>query len=165
LNQIPVNEYTAGLLHFFSLVSYRFARLTVPYLYVLGIVEVTMKYFASNSVFEPLTLDHINCPKYWWRNMFHINTLFPVQDMCMIWSWYIANDTQLYIIGAIILIVSIRHFKFAAATLAIFMVAAWITTGGKEVDSKFIYLKYAMCSIFKIFQRSRLVVHIYCNLL
>lgn len=124
-----LNEFTAGILHFGGLVTYRLARLTAPYLYVLGIVEVTMKYFASNSVFEPPTLDHINCPRYWWRNVFYINTLFPVQDMCMLWSWYLANDTQFYIIGAIILIIAVRHFKFAAVTLAIFMVSAWMTTG------------------------------------
>lgn len=124
-----VNEFQSGAYHFFGLVAYRFARLTVPYLYVLGIVEISMKYFASHSVFEPPTMDHINCPKYWWRNVLYINTLFPVQDMCMLWSWYLANDTQFYIIGAIILIVAVRHFKFAAATLGIFMISAWLTTG------------------------------------
>lgn len=51
-----VNEFTSGALHFTGLVCYRFVRLTAPYLYVLGIVEVTMKYFASNSVFEPPTM-------------------------------------------------------------------------------------------------------------
>lgn len=47
-------------------------------------------------------------------------------------SYFQANDTQFYIIGAIILIVAIRHFKFAAVTLAIFMVSAWLTTGKKS---------------------------------
>lgn len=42
---------------------------------------------------------------------------------------YLANDTQFYIIGAIILIIAIRHFRFAAAMLAIFMFSAWLTTG------------------------------------
>jgi hypothetical protein len=53
----------------------------VPYLFVLGVVEVTMKWFYYNSVFEPPTADHVNCPSYWWRNALYINTLFPVQDM------------------------------------------------------------------------------------
>jgi hypothetical protein len=53
----------------------------VPYLFVLGIVEVTMKWFYYNSVFEPPTADHVNCPTYWWRNALYINTLFPVKDM------------------------------------------------------------------------------------
>ena len=76
-----VNEITAGTFHFFGLVIYRFIRLTAPYMFVLGVVEVSMKYFQHNSVFDPPTLDHINCPKYWWRNVLYINTLFPVEDM------------------------------------------------------------------------------------
>lgn len=58
-----------------------FNRLTAPYLYVLGVVEVVMRYLEQNSVFEPPTQDHINCPKYWWRNIMYVNTLFPVEQM------------------------------------------------------------------------------------
>ena len=46
----------------------------------------------------------------------------------MLWSWYLANDTQFYIIGAIILIVSVRHFKLSAVTTCVFLVLSWITT-------------------------------------
>ncbi|XP_053691463.1 O-acyltransferase like protein [Sabethes cyaneus] len=124
-----VNEFTAGTYHFIGLVSYRFVRLTAPYLYVLGVVEVVMRYLEQNSVFEPPTQDHVTCPKYWWRNILYINTLFPVEQMCMLWSWYLADDTQFYIIGAVILIVAVRHFKFAAAMVTIFMISSWATTG------------------------------------
>jgi peptidoglycan/LPS O-acetylase OafA/YrhL len=123
------NEFFLGTQHFFGLLAYRFIRLTVPYLYVLGLVEITMKYFASNSVFEPPANDHINCPKYWWRNIFYINTMFASSEMCMLWSWYLANDTQFYIIGAIILIIALKHFKFAASILCTLLVSAWVTTG------------------------------------
>lgn len=54
-----VNEFTSGVMHFGGLVCYRFIRLTAPYIYTLGLVTVTMKYFASNSVFDPPTLDHV----------------------------------------------------------------------------------------------------------
>lgn len=50
-------------------------------MFVLGVVEVTMKYSEHHSVFDPPTLDHLNCPEYWWRNVLYINTLFPVEDM------------------------------------------------------------------------------------
>ncbi|XP_037917287.1 nose resistant to fluoxetine protein 6-like [Hermetia illucens] len=123
-----VSEVTAGTYHFLGLVGYRFVRLTAPYLFVLGVVEVTMKYLATQSVFDPPTMDHVNCPKYWWRNILYINTLFPVEDMCMLWSWYLANDTQFYIIGAIILIVGVRHLKLAASILGTFMISSWVTT-------------------------------------
>ncbi|XP_017065097.1 uncharacterized protein LOC108103880 [Drosophila eugracilis] len=122
------NEFTAGTAHFFGLVAYRFMRLTAPYLFVLGVVQVTMKYLATYSIFDPPTMDHITCPDYWWRNILYINTLFPVDEMCMLWSWYLANDTQFYMIGAIILIVGVRHFKLSAITTLVFLVLSWITT-------------------------------------
>lgn len=50
-------------------------------MFVLGVVEVTMKYSEHHSVFDPPTMDHVTCPQYWWRNVLYINTLFPVEDM------------------------------------------------------------------------------------
>ncbi|XP_066244989.1 nose resistant to fluoxetine protein 6 isoform X2 [Euwallacea similis] len=121
--------FVAGLLHFWGLIFYRFARLTVPYLFSLGVTEVVMKWFYYNSVFEPPTMDHETCPKYWWRNILYINTLFPVNEMCMLWSWYLSDDTQFYAIGAVILILAASHFKSAASLLILFSVSSWITTG------------------------------------
>ncbi|XP_046398697.1 uncharacterized protein LOC124165365 [Ischnura elegans] len=118
----------SNMLQFIGLMAYRFGRLTAPYLFVLGVVEVTMKFFYHNSVFEPPTLDHINCPKYWWRNILYINTLFPVKDMCMLWSWYLADDTQFYALGIIILILAVSHFRLAAVTTATFLISSWCTT-------------------------------------
>lgn len=56
-------------------------RLTAPYLFTIGVVEVSMKWFYYNSVFEPPAMDHENCPNYWWRNVLYINTLFPAPEM------------------------------------------------------------------------------------
>lgn len=71
----------SGSLKFIGLLVYRFCRLTAPYMFVLGVVQIAMKWFHSNSVFEPPTADHYNCPNYWWRNLLYINTLFPVEQM------------------------------------------------------------------------------------
>lgn len=76
-----MSEISSGALQFFGLICYRFIRLTAPYMYVLLLVEIVMKYFHHHSVFEPPTLDHDNCPNYWWRNILYINTLFPVEQM------------------------------------------------------------------------------------
>uniref|UniRef100_A0A1B0D0Z7 Acyltransferase 3 domain-containing protein n=1 Tax=Phlebotomus papatasi TaxID=29031 RepID=A0A1B0D0Z7_PHLPP len=47
----------------------------------------------------------------------------------MLWSWYLANDTQFYIIGAVILIVAVRHLRIAAAVVSAIMVSSWAITG------------------------------------
>ncbi|EZA56840.1 Nose resistant to fluoxetine protein [Ooceraea biroi] len=121
--------FLAGSLKFIGLLLYRFSRLTAPYMFVLGVVEVSMKYFHANSVFEPPTADHYNCPNYWWRNLLYINTWFPVEEMCMLWSWYVADDTQFYIVGGVILVLATKHFKIAAAALIGLLISSWATTG------------------------------------
>ncbi|PNF31216.1 hypothetical protein B7P43_G14861 [Cryptotermes secundus] len=115
-------------LQYVGLMAYRYGRLTVPYLFVLGVVEVTMKWFYYNSVFEPPTADHVSCPSYWWRNALYINTLFPVQDMCMLWSWYLADDTQFYVLGCALLILAVSYFRVAAVLTIIFLISSWFTT-------------------------------------
>ncbi|XP_026806475.1 nose resistant to fluoxetine protein 6-like [Rhopalosiphum maidis] len=133
--KVDVNKLTkttgflSNFIEFIGLLIYRFCRLTAPYFFALGVVQLTMKWFHYNSVFDPPTDDHLNCPKYWWRNLLYINTLFPVQDMCMLWSWYLADDTQFYILGVILLILSVRYFKAAAVILVFCTIASWFTTG------------------------------------
>lgn len=76
--------FMEGFLKFLGFLAYRFCRLTAPYMYVLGLTVVSMKWFHYNSVFDPPTMDHENCANYWWRNLLYINTLFPVDQMVSI---------------------------------------------------------------------------------
>ncbi|XP_013167311.1 PREDICTED: uncharacterized protein LOC106117508 [Papilio xuthus] len=120
---------TSGVIQFFGLIGYRFARLTAPYLFMLGVVEVTMKWFAHNAVFEPPAPDHETCPQFWWRNLLYINTLFPVDQMCMLWSWYLSDDTQFYAVSAILLILATSHFKLSVGLTGVFFLSSLATTG------------------------------------
>ncbi|CAH0722126.1 unnamed protein product, partial [Brenthis ino] len=131
-------KLTAGVLQFLGLMGYRFARLTAPYLFMLGVVEVTMKWFQHNAVFEPPALDHETCPKYWWRNLLYINTLFPVEQMCMLWSWYVSDDTQFYAVSAILLILATSHFKLSAVLTSVLFVSSLATTGYVSYSSEHI---------------------------
>jgi len=88
--------FIAGSLKFIGLLLYRFSRLTAPYMFVLGVVEISMKYFHANSVFEPPTADHHNCPNYWWRNLLYINTWFPVEQMVRL-LFYVDKEFQILI--------------------------------------------------------------------
>lgn len=47
----------------------------------------------------------------------------------MLWSWYVADDTQFYVVGAVILILATNHFKIAAFSVVTLMVSSWLTTG------------------------------------
>ncbi|XP_059481380.1 O-acyltransferase like protein-like isoform X1 [Neocloeon triangulifer] len=115
--------------NFFNFFIYRFIRLTPPYVIALAFVSVTSQYQASHSVFDPPTWDHLTCPKVWWRNFLYINTLFPVQQMCMIWSWYLAADTQFYLVGTALLLIYIRRPRVAVVLSLVLLLASWAITG------------------------------------
>lgn len=74
---------------------------------------------------EPAILT-VNLPNSYSSTLLLSSLSSPLQ--CMLWSWYLANDTQFYMIGAIILIVGVRHFKLSAITTLVFLVLSWITT-------------------------------------
>ncbi|CAH0389766.1 unnamed protein product [Bemisia tabaci] len=128
-NRRPSQDgFKAGTSKFFTLLSYRYVRLTPAYMFVLGMAELSMRWLKNKSVFEPLRRDEVNCDLYWWRNALYINSLYPMKDMCMLWSWYMANDTQFYILGIIILLLSARYGKFSAISIAFFLLLSWFVT-------------------------------------
>jgi len=109
-------------------ITYRYIRLTPPYAVTLVLSYLVARWFLHNSVFKPPLGDMDTCPTYWWRNLLYINTLFPVNQMCVIWSWYLADDTQFYILGLIILLLSTRYKKFSVIATGFLLFVAWITT-------------------------------------
>ncbi|KAK6641346.1 hypothetical protein RUM44_013055 [Polyplax serrata] len=117
-----------SMLKFIGGVTYRLIRLTPPYGVVLILTYLTGRWFYFNSVFDPPVGDHLTCQQFWWRNLLYINTLFPVDQMCMIWSWYLADDTQFYFLGLILLLLSSRYVKGTTILTGIFVVSSWITT-------------------------------------
>ncbi|XP_028035847.1 nose resistant to fluoxetine protein 6-like [Bombyx mandarina] len=113
---------------FMILLSYRVVRLTPAYAFVIGVNEIALRYTHDHTVFEPAIFDHITCDNWWWRNLLYINNLYPQREMCMVWSWYMANDTQFYVVGIILLLISVKHPKIAFGSLGVIMLSSWATT-------------------------------------
>ncbi|XP_026764609.2 nose resistant to fluoxetine protein 6-like [Galleria mellonella] len=113
---------------FFVLISYRIVRLTPAYAFVIWLTQISFTYVYNQSAFEPAIVDHLTCDAYWWRNLLYINNLYPQREICMVWSWYMANDTQFYVVGIIILLLSVKHPKFASISLGVVLVSSWVTT-------------------------------------
>ncbi|CAL7947909.1 unnamed protein product [Xylocopa violacea] len=113
---------------FFVMILYRLIRLTPAYLFVLGINEIAMKHTLSRTVFFPAIIDHLTCEKFWWRNALYLNSLYPRTEMCMLWSWYMANDTQFYVLGILLLLLSIKYLKAIVIVILVLIVSSWFTT-------------------------------------
>lgn len=62
------------------MMSYRYFRLTPPYLLVIGLIQISMKWYHDHSIIELTSLDHQTCEKFWWRNALYLNTYFDMED-------------------------------------------------------------------------------------
>ncbi|GAB0097138.1 O-acyltransferase like protein [Sergentomyia squamirostris] len=119
------------------LIIYRYLRLTPAYFFVVITNEVSLRYTYNASVFAPGLIDHITCHKFWWRNILYINNWFPFHELCMIWSWYLANDMQFYIIAVLLLIFASRHFKTSAAITLGILFVSWVTAATISLHYRF----------------------------
>ncbi|XP_076653536.1 nose resistant to fluoxetine protein 6-like [Halictus rubicundus] len=125
-----------AFLQFLGMVSYRYFRLTPPYLIVIGLIEVSSSWYYNHTMLDLYTLDYENCRRFWWRNALYVNTYFDMDERCMVWSWYLANDTLFYIVGAIILIIGVRLLPVAALATAMILIVSWIVTATIALHTK-----------------------------
>ncbi|CAJ0606010.1 unnamed protein product [Cylicocyclus nassatus] len=51
-----------------------------------------------------LATGYQSCEKYWWHNLFYINNFFDMTQNCYGITWYLAVDTQLYLVAPVFLI-------------------------------------------------------------
>lgn len=81
----------------------RFIRLTPAYLIVILMAVLNFSYYSRTSTYEAMEYPDHQCSKYWWRNLLYINNFYSWDELCLSWSWYIANDMQYFIFGTILL--------------------------------------------------------------
>ncbi|BFG00552.1 uncharacterized protein DMAD_00520 [Drosophila madeirensis] len=108
---------------------YRYLRLTPVYLFVVIFNDFAVRQGLDSSVFQPAKIEHNTCRVYWWRNILYINNFFPQREMCMMWSWYMANEMQFYVMAALLLALARRYFKAVALTLIVFLLSSWSVSG------------------------------------
>ncbi|KAK4876118.1 hypothetical protein RN001_012540 [Aquatica leii] len=133
------NTFKFNLLVFYL---HRFLRLTPA----LGAVVLTyiglLKYLSSGPYWPSISVQESEiCKKQWWKTIFYINIYD--NNICLSQTWYLAVDTQLYIISPIILLGLQKKPKIAIylvgfltiCVMGISFAISWIY----NMDSNFIF--------------------------
>ena len=91
------------ILHYYV---HRYLRLTPVYAFVLFFTWALAHHLAVGAGFNYGNFIDAGCSKYWWTNLLYVNNFYPwkFNDECLTWSWYLANDMQLYIIAPLMLL-------------------------------------------------------------
>ncbi|XP_072763719.1 nose resistant to fluoxetine protein 6-like [Anoplolepis gracilipes] len=114
---------------FFTYIIKRFIRLTPAYMMMIGILQLSSAWYNKNSQFYPNFRSDEVCTKYWWKNLLYINNLFDLDRMCMVWSWYLANDMQYFTIATLLLILSTVYFYVTVVILGVLLIGSIVLTG------------------------------------
>lgn len=126
-----------GITKILMLTLYRFIRLTPVYLVVIVFTDLSLKHVYNQSVFSPGLYDHFTCSDNWYRNVLYINNFFPLTEICMMWSWYLSNDFQFYLVTIIVLIFTMRRVKLTLFVTSFLLVSSLIFTMFMSVSYKY----------------------------
>ena len=139
-----------GHFPFFHFYVHRYLRLTPTLVFVLFFGWFLTGHLPhgpfSKSLSDPFTT---GCSKYWWTNLLYINNLYPwkLKDECMGWTWYLANDTQFYIISPLILFSLYHWFPVGVVIVGVILVMGFAITASLSAvydyqASEFSFLAY-----------------------
>ncbi|EGT41753.1 hypothetical protein CAEBREN_11706 [Caenorhabditis brenneri] len=125
---------------------HRYLRLTPPVMFFIGFFTVYAPYIQgvfSASEMNALSAQANACRTYWWQNLIYINNFDSSAgdnlNTCYGVTWYLAVDTQLYLIAPIVLVA--LYFSFAAGTFVIAtgcvgsIIATYILYGTYDINA------------------------------
>nr|XP_034190369.1 nose resistant to fluoxetine protein 6-like [Osmia lignaria] len=109
---------SSNVMTFIRAIIKSYIRFTPTYLIIILLAIINFTWIEKFSLMDFNEPMHELCSKYWWRNILYINNLFEWNDMCLTWSWYIANNMQFFVFGIFVLILSSSYY-YTALSLSI----------------------------------------------
>ena len=128
-------ERRKGWFPFITYYLHRYLRLTMVYAFVLFFYWTLTVYLGDGNRWIAATGPDSdvqkNCERYWWTNLLYINNLYPwkLQDECIGWAWYLANDMQFYVIAPLIIIPLFFFFPIGLTVSGVLLTASFAATG------------------------------------
>ncbi|XP_001237269.4 nose resistant to fluoxetine protein 6 [Anopheles gambiae] len=93
-----------GRLNFGLLYLFRYVRLTPAYLAVIALYATWLPRLGDGPLWtERMELEQRRCRQSWWLNVLYVNNYFGTDSVCMFQSWYLATDTQLFLLAPVLL--------------------------------------------------------------
>ncbi|CAK1584165.1 unnamed protein product [Parnassius mnemosyne] len=101
----------------------RWLRLSPSYAVVLAISSTWLRLFGSGPLWDQIVNSEVqDCRRDGWLHLIYINNYID-NSICMIHSWYLAADMQLYIFGLVLLILVQTEYARKVALAVIFVIA------------------------------------------
>lgn len=123
--------------NWFNFYFHRFWRLTPVYMMILWFNASVLPYLgygpfwnhgSPSSSDGKIEYQTDVCARNWWTNLFYINNFWSIDENCLPWSWYLANDMQFHLISPLFLIPLATLPKVGVAITLLIAFISWIVT-------------------------------------
>lgn len=135
-NLVTNLEFTAFSLHhrngkinIWLLYAHRFLRLT-PLMGASVLLSMSLMRFMGSGPVWPLSMDYLrqSCKRYWWSTLLYVQNYVNPSDQCLMHTWYLNVDMQLFVIAPFIIYLIYRFKAKTIFTLAILVLGCVFTT-------------------------------------
>ncbi|XP_055585482.1 O-acyltransferase like protein-like [Uranotaenia lowii] len=93
-------QKTARWKTFLKLLMVRLARLVPVYWFVMLLETSVVRRFMVGPIGHQFVGEGFqNCRRWWWANLLFINNFTSKKDTCLLPTWYLATEIQLFVIG------------------------------------------------------------------
>ncbi|CAB3245523.1 unnamed protein product [Arctia plantaginis] len=98
---------------------HRICRILPLYLFILGLTTTWYAHASDGPLWGPIIGTEANtCRKKWWSQALFVSNFVDVDEKCLIHTWFLAVDMQLYVISAILTLTLARRPRIAVKVLS-----------------------------------------------
>ncbi|XP_046563521.1 nose resistant to fluoxetine protein 6-like [Haliotis rubra] len=84
---------------------HRYWRLTPVYMIFIMAYTGLLRHLVEGPLPTADKLKHSDyCRSNWWTNLLYINNIYKNDEMCLGWSWFLANDMQFHVVAPLALL-------------------------------------------------------------
>ncbi|XP_055503213.1 O-acyltransferase like protein [Leucoraja erinacea] len=106
----------------------RLQRILPLYIYTMCLFIGMCSLIPWKSLGENLKSHLEKCRRSWWTNLLFINNFILIDQQCMGWTWYLANDFQFHITTPIFIFLLFRNKVLMFALAGFLLMASFIVT-------------------------------------
>ncbi|KAF2884301.1 hypothetical protein ILUMI_21863 [Ignelater luminosus] len=108
----------------------RYIRLTPSFLVTIAISSTWLYHVGRGPFWHKLVgTEFRHCRMNWWANLLYINNYYDSKHMCMQQSWYLAADTQLFLLSLVIVMLMWKYQHQIKFILGIFLATSILIPG------------------------------------
>ncbi|KAH3766621.1 nose resistant to fluoxetine protein 6 [Pelomyxa schiedti] len=124
---LSITRIISGTMNWVVFLLQRAWRLIPSYGFCLIVYTQLSIYFGDGpfwSQYQHSSMGVESCATYWWTNLLYMNNIYPIHflEQCMLWTWYLAVDMQLYLFCAPLLL--LYAFKTRVAYIVSIIICA-----------------------------------------